>query len=181
MAERTPSGRLPNDQLPTFEELLERVERLEAAPIKLKDLPLSALQSKLESDWQPDPGLLLGASFVALSGLLRSGDTTSALDRAGGANITTSGAGATLNAGIGISSVSRVAVGRYNVILPFSASAVTRIHPVANVVGGGAAAFAQGVATSASPAAFDVYTFNAAGAAVDGLTFNVIYLARALT
>jgi hypothetical protein len=41
-----------------------RIVTLEQAKLSVKDLPMRALQDKLELDWQPNPALLLGdASF----------------------------------------------------------------------------------------------------------------------
>lgn len=60
MAKHEPHhNRLPGDLLPTYEELLQRIEKLEADKILLKDLPITELQNKMEQDWQPAANVLL--------------------------------------------------------------------------------------------------------------------------
>jgi len=49
---------------PTYAELLERLEVLEARTLALRDLPLAALQRKLEQDWQPQASILLGENSI---------------------------------------------------------------------------------------------------------------------
>ncbi len=43
-----------------IDDLAARLDALEEYRLKVADLPLAALQRKLEADWQPDAGLLLG-------------------------------------------------------------------------------------------------------------------------
>lgn len=64
-----PTTRLPGDELPKYEELLERLEALENRAIVLTDLPLASLQTKLENDWQPNPGVLLPPASITGSSL----------------------------------------------------------------------------------------------------------------
>jgi hypothetical protein len=55
----------PGQQLPKYDELVERIAKLEAdRKVTLKDLPMSALMSALENDWRPNQGLLLGTLAV---------------------------------------------------------------------------------------------------------------------
>jgi hypothetical protein len=56
----------PGQQLPKYDELVERIAKLEAdRKVTLKDLPMSALMSALENDWRPNAALLLGAPSIA--------------------------------------------------------------------------------------------------------------------
>ena len=48
----------------TFEDVLARLEKLEAHTLALRDLPLAALQRRLEQDWQPQASLLLGENSI---------------------------------------------------------------------------------------------------------------------
>jgi hypothetical protein len=71
-------GRLPGDPLPSYDELLQRVEKMEAAlatTLPISSLPVRALQEKLEQDWQPNPGVLLPPSSVSSSLLAPSAAT----------------------------------------------------------------------------------------------------------
>jgi hypothetical protein len=49
---------------PSYQDLLDRIDALEAKTLSVGDLPLKALQSKLEQDWQPSASLLLGSKSV---------------------------------------------------------------------------------------------------------------------
>lgn len=42
-----------------------RVEKLEAAKITLKDLPLKSLQNQLELNWHPNASVLLGERSIS--------------------------------------------------------------------------------------------------------------------
>lgn len=68
------TARRPDEDLPEYEALVERVEKLEQSKrIALGDLPLSAMQSALESDWQPNPSILFGEGGIPqdrISGLV---------------------------------------------------------------------------------------------------------------
>jgi hypothetical protein len=48
----------------SFEEIEERLLNLEQGRLQVKDLPLAALQRKLEQDWQPDAGILFGQGLA---------------------------------------------------------------------------------------------------------------------
>jgi hypothetical protein len=51
---------------PTYDELLERLTKVEAAlkgGVDIRDLPMRQIQDRLELDWQPDAGLLLGSDL----------------------------------------------------------------------------------------------------------------------
>lgn len=51
--------------LPSYQELIDRLEALEKKTIALPDLPLAQLQNKLELDWQPDPNILFAAGSIS--------------------------------------------------------------------------------------------------------------------
>lgn len=51
-------------ELPTYEEMAERLEALETKQLGVPDLPMAALQRKLESDWQPDAAVLFGQALA---------------------------------------------------------------------------------------------------------------------
>lgn len=61
---------------PTYAELIARIEALEAGP-SLDQLPLAALQRKLETDWQPESSALLLPKSIG-SDLLTDAATTKA-------------------------------------------------------------------------------------------------------
>lgn len=44
----------------SFEERIAALEERDAAGLRLRDLPLAALQRKLEADWRPSPASLFG-------------------------------------------------------------------------------------------------------------------------
>lgn len=141
----------------TFEELADRVERLEQRSIQVEDLPLGQLQRKLERTWQPDGGVLLQAKSVSADALGRgtiiTGEERLRIVRGG-----VSPAGA-LTDGAGFTSV-RTAVGTYTVTFGDG-------FAVAPVVAPGA--WAGGINITARAAgAFSVFAFNTAtGAALD--------------
>jgi hypothetical protein len=60
---------------PTYDELLERLVKLEKKTLGLKDLPMRSIQDSLEVDWQPNAGLLLppGSITTALLAALAVG------------------------------------------------------------------------------------------------------------
>jgi hypothetical protein len=64
--ERNDAPRMPGDKLPTYEEMAERLDKLEqrAGKIKLNDLPMAPLKNKLEQDWRPSASVLLGAASI---------------------------------------------------------------------------------------------------------------------
>ncbi len=74
----------------SLQELETRIAALEADKIRVKDLPLAALQRQLEQDWQPDAGILLadGSAHLALIGDIEVGVATLSFVAAGSANVT---------------------------------------------------------------------------------------------
>lgn len=72
--------------------LAERVANLEGRTLTLADLPLAAMQRKLESDWQPDAALLLqpnSITFDALAGGIKPQAGVATLAWPGGAAVST--------------------------------------------------------------------------------------------
>jgi hypothetical protein len=53
--------------VPSPSDFEDRLAALESRALTLRDLPISALQRKLEQDWQPDPAVLLGEGTISLT------------------------------------------------------------------------------------------------------------------
>jgi hypothetical protein len=73
VADRKPARKVkrPSLDLPSFEDLVDRIAALEQRSIGVADLPLASLQTRLESDWQPNASILLGSRSVT-DGMLQS-------------------------------------------------------------------------------------------------------------
>jgi hypothetical protein len=81
----------------------------------------------------------------------------------------------TLEGSVGVASVAGVATGRCNVVLSSTAGALDRIWPVAAVLDNGAF-HCTVTPTGVSPAAFDVYQWDAGGAATNrSFTFVCVH------
>lgn len=151
----------------TFDDLVERVARLEQRRIAVDDLPIAPLQRKLERTWLPDGGVLLQEKSVTAASL-GTGTLVSGEERLRYVGGEVSAAGALVN-GAGFTPV-RTAVGTYTVTIldPFIAAPTVTFG-----VGTGGI-----IITANAAGAFSVFTFNTAtGAALDtGWTFHAIGL-----
>lgn len=141
----------------TFDELVARVERLEQREIAVADLPLAALQRRLESGWLPDGGILLQEKSVT-SASLGTGTLVSGEQRLRLVRGEVSAAGAVVNGG-GFTSV-QTGVGAYTVTItsPFLAVPVLALSTAAGGIN----------ITANAVGAFSVLNFNTAtGAALN--------------
>lgn len=167
MAKHEPHNtRLPGDALPTFEEMLQRIEKLEADPITLRDLPVGELQNKLEQDWQPSPGVLLPPASIT-NDLLADGtlSPTKLAKREVLGSIDTAGA---VTQGSGFT-VATHTVGTGIYVVNFTAAFVAAPFVACSPLGGGARI---ADITARSTSSFTVTWRNDAGVAADtGFTF----------
>jgi hypothetical protein len=139
MGEQSNRDRVPGDPMPTFAEAIERLEKVEKKQITVNDLPIGPLQTKLENDWQPSPGVLLPPASIG-SSLLADRATTLAklnFDVRAFSVLGTTGAITDIIGGAGVT-VTRTALGRYTLVW-------TRAFPSRPIVVGAVFAGASGI------------------------------------
>jgi len=158
MGEQSNRTRVPGDPFPEYAELVERLEKLEQRKLGVSDLPMTALQTKLENDWQPSPGVLLPPQGITGSLVADRTITETKLEKRAVSGVVTS-AGA-VGAGTGFTAA-KGAAGIYTLNFSPAFAAAPALIPVPHAAG----QYASITARSASAVTVEIRTD--AGVATD--------------